>query len=108
MKIEVTKNDTTVDAKVLCDNTYTATVVESERKPAYRNNRCTGDNAFVKLECGEYVVSLSMFDVDGWGGFDANQYLKLEDHLASKQFVITFGRCSNGKPFIKEARKVAK
>ena len=49
MKIEVTKNDATVDSKVLCDNTYTATVVESERKPAYRNNRCTGDNAFVKL-----------------------------------------------------------
>ena len=105
MKIEVFENDKSVDASVLCNNTYEAKVLSFELTSQVKNSRVGDDNAYITLECGKYTVKMVLFGINGYGSFDFSQYTKISDLEKDELFKISFGQCKNGKPFILDVYK---
>lgn len=100
MTIEVYENEKAVNSSVLCNNTYEFQVTSIDTG-AYN-----GTIELLNLN-GDLRVKIVCFNVDDWGksNFDCNQWSLVNDFKRDDVCKIEFGKCKNGKPFIRDVYK---
>lgn len=102
----------TIDVSTLCDTTVEVNIKRVDYGTSSlkngRNNMETGE---LTLETADNkCITIKCWDIEDYTGdsFDYRQWSKFDDVLLYKDTKcrVTFGRCKNGKPFIKNVERI--
>ena len=100
------QGDKELDNTVLCGNTYKMTVAKSEPQQIIKKHRIMSENSKMSMHNDDISVDIVFFDIDKWGSFDANQWLRVYEAGRGDEIEITFAASKNGKPYIKDSKVI--